>query len=95
MRYLASALTNYAVGPDNIRTGEAQGLLHLDPSSVAVASLGDSKSDPTSCMVQLRRLGPWLLVNAGTSENANSGCGCISVTFNGVYQRIDPARETR
>jgi len=92
VQYFASAFTTYAVTPDNIRTGVARGRLHLDPSSASVAHFGEGGNDPGSCKVTLRRIGAWLLVNDGASEDANSGCGGMGVTFNGVYRHIEKTK---
>ena len=88
-QYMASGVATYAVQPDNVRTGTAEGTLRMSTSATgAVASFTQNAGDPTaSCKVTLKQLGPWLLVNDGASDDANSGCGGMGVTFNGIYQR--------
>jgi hypothetical protein len=87
--YIASGIATYAVGPDNVRTGAASGRLKILSSwSGVVAQFGDGGSDPiSSCTVEIRQLGPRLLVNDGATDDANSGCGGMGVTFNRIYIR--------
>lgn len=94
-QYLASGLATYAVGPENVRTGTADGALQVRSSaSGAVASFTQNAGDPTSsCTVTMKRLGPLLLINDGATDDANSGCGGMGVTFNGIYQRT-PTQST-
>ena len=86
----ASGLATYAVSPTNVRTGVASG--RLKESSFPwgiVARFGIDGSDQTPpCTVEIRQIGPWLVVNDGATEDANSACGGMGVTFNGVYQRV-------
>jgi hypothetical protein len=88
-QYLASGLATYALRPDNLRTGTADGTLHVTPSAFGVvARFTQNAGDPTSeCKVTLKQLGPWLLINDGATDEANSGCGGMGVTFNGIYRR--------
>ena len=92
--YVASGLATYAVGPDNVRTGSADGSLQI--TSAAVASLTQNGDDPTStCKVTMKQVGLWLLINDGATDDANSGCGGMGVTFNGIYQRVQTRAATR
>lgn len=88
-QYIASGIATYSVGRDNVRTGTADGTLHVTTSATgAMASFTQNAGDPTSaCTVVLKQLGPWLLVTDGATDDANSGCGGMGVTFNGIYQR--------
>jgi len=88
-QYAASGIATYAVQPDNVRTGAADGTLRVITSATgAIASFTQNADDPTArCTVTMRQVGPWLLVNDGASDDANSGCGGMGVTFNGIYQR--------
>jgi hypothetical protein len=87
--YVASGLATYAVHAGNVRTGTADGTLRMDG---AIASLTDDSGDPGSpCRVQFRQFGAWLLVNDGATDDANSSCGGMGVTFNGIYRRLPSA----
>lgn len=92
-KYIASGLATYAVSPGNVRTGVAQGTLHVLPSaSGTLARFGSTGDDPTStCVVTIKRVGPWLVMNDGATDDANSNCGGMGVTFNGIYQRTQHA----
>jgi hypothetical protein len=85
-RVLAT-LSASAVGanPDNVRTGGADGALAIRGDLAQMSSQGDP-----DCKVTLRRLGRFLIVNDGASDDANSACGGIGVTMNGVYTRVGP-----
>jgi hypothetical protein len=88
-QYVASGLATYAVRASNVRTGAADGTLHINGS---IATLTDNSMDPTlPCKVQFRQFGARLLVNDGATDDANSSCGGMGVTFNGIYQRTPAA----
>jgi hypothetical protein len=90
--YAAEALAVYAISKDNVRTGVAEGKLIFTstPSGVRLATFGDPGADRTQvCRVQLRKFGPWLLVDDGVTEDANSACGGMGVTLNGIYRMLE------
>jgi hypothetical protein len=91
--YVASGITTYAVQPGNVRIGTANGTLRVTSTPAgAIASFTQNSGDPTSeCKVTLKQLGPWLLINDGATDDANSGCGGMGVTFNGLYRRAQHA----
>jgi len=43
----------------------------------------------------MKQVGLWLLINDGATDDANSGCGGMGVTFNGIYQRVQTRAATR
>jgi len=92
-QFIASGFATYAVRPGNVRTGTADGTLRVTSSpSGVVASFSQNAGDPTSeCTVTMKQIGPWLLVNDGATEDTNSGCGGMGVTFNGIYRRTKHA----
>jgi hypothetical protein len=96
-QYVASGFVTYTVRSGNVRTGTADGTLRVTSSPTGtVASFTQNAGDPTSeCKVILKQLGPWLLVNDGATEGANSGCGGMGVTFNGMFQRTQHATGAR
>jgi hypothetical protein len=69
--------------PDNIRTGGAEGPLTVtgDRAKAVDTRTGEA------CVLQLRRLGPYILANDAASDDANSPCGGMGVTMNGIYLR--------
>lgn len=83
-KVLSASLSASAQGArrDNVRTGGADGDLVLHGDRADLTNSGD----PT-CKVRLRRLGPYLILNDGANDDANSDCGGIGVTLNGVYLR--------
>jgi hypothetical protein len=68
--------------PSNVRTGGADGILNIIGERAHLTS----RSDP-SCRVDVRRLGTFLIVSDGASDDANSPCGGMGVSLNGVYVR--------
>jgi hypothetical protein len=83
-RRLQANLSASASGadPGNVRTGGVEGALIVRGERGRI----DAQGDP-SCTVTLRRLGPFLAVNDGATDDANSPCGGIGVTMNGIYRR--------
>jgi hypothetical protein len=67
---------------DNVRTGGARGELIVQDDRARIG-----EPDDPACKVVLRRLGPFLVVNDGATDDANSDCGGIGVTMNGIYRR--------
>jgi hypothetical protein len=82
---LTASLSASAEGarPDNVRTGGADGDLVPNGDRAELTNSGDA-----ACRVHLRRLGRYLIVNDGADDDANSPCGGIGVTLNGVYVRV-------
>jgi hypothetical protein len=76
-----NAFANMAA-PSDIHTGSAGGALKV----AGEAGHLDSQNDP-DCHIDFRRLGDLLLVNDGAGDGANSACGGMGVTFNGIYVR--------
>jgi hypothetical protein len=79
--HIAAEASARAGGPDNIRTGGAEGLLAIagDRAKVTDAQTGET------CVLELRKLGSLILANDGASDDANSLCGGMGVTMNGLY----------
>ncbi|WP_157134726.1 hypothetical protein [Sphingomonas sp. PAMC 26605] len=79
---LSASLSASAEGgrSDNMRTGGADGDLIVHDDRAELTNRGDAK-----CRVHLRGIGAYLIVNDGASDDANSPCGGIGVTLNGVY----------
>jgi hypothetical protein len=80
---IAAEATARAGGPDNIRTGGAEGLLAItgDRAKVTDRQTGEV------CVLELRKLGTLILANDGASDDVNSPCGGMGVTMNGLYAR--------
>jgi hypothetical protein len=68
--------------PANVHTGGASGALVVTGRTARLDS-----QDEADCHVALRRIGDLMLVNDGATDDANSACGGIGVTFNGIYSR--------
>lgn len=79
---LTASLSASAEGgrSDNVRTGGADGDLMVHGDRAELTNRGDAE-----CRVHLRRIGVYLIINDGASDDANSPCGGIGVTLNGVY----------
>jgi hypothetical protein len=71
--------------PGDVRTGGADGVLAITGDRAQLSAQGDP-----ACKVTLRRLGAFLVVDDGATDDANSACGGIGVTMNGVYVRVGP-----
>ena len=63
-----------------VRTGGADGELSVRGDR---GQLG--RQDDPACKVAMRRLGRFLIVNDEASDDANSPCGGMGVTLNGIY----------
>jgi hypothetical protein len=82
----AEALATLALSRDNVRTGTAGGTLKFRNS--ITASFGQEGSDrANTCRVNIRILGDLLLADDGATDDSNSACGGMGVTFNGIYRR--------
>jgi hypothetical protein len=68
--------------PANVHTGGASGALVVTGRTARLDSQADA-----DCHVAFRRVGELMLVNDGATDDANSACGGIGVTFNGIYSR--------
>ena len=84
---IGASLSASAAGanPSDVRTGGADGDLTIRGDLAQMGPQGDP-----ACKVTLRRLGAFLVVNDGASDDANSACGGVGVTMNGVYARVGP-----
>ena len=80
----ATASATLAVSRDNVRTGEAEGKLNLQRSS---ASFGEEGDRSAVCRVNVRLLDDVLLADDGATDDANSSCGGMGVSLNGIYRR--------
>ncbi|NUQ28989.1 MAG: hypothetical protein HOQ35_10810 [Acidobacteriaceae bacterium] len=80
----ATASATLAVSRDNVRTGGAKGKLDLQRS---VASFGEEGDRATVCRVNVRLLDDVLLADDGATDDANSSCGGMGVSLNGIYRR--------
>ena len=69
-----------------VNVGELEGEMAADGAGLSFG-MGDDKTlsyeeaDDSECKVQMRRLGPYLLVRD------NNNCGGMNVSFTGVYRR--------
>jgi hypothetical protein len=84
-RLYASATATLAVNRDNVRTGGAEGTLTSQGNSTA--SFGEAGDRSTVCRVHLRLLEDVLLADDGATDDANSSCGGMGVSLNGIYRR--------
>jgi hypothetical protein len=80
---IVAEATAQAADPDNVRTGGLEGPLRV---TGAQASVTTTDADGT-CALHLRKLGSLIVANDGASDDANSSCGGMGVTMNGVYAR--------
>ncbi len=81
----AEATATLEVTTENVRTGAAGGTLNLHNG---IAIFGDSGPNrTTTCSIHLRLIGDTLLADDGATDDSNSACGGMGVTFNGIYRR--------
>lgn len=69
--------------PENVRTGGAHGALIIEGDQAKVI---DTQGGET-CQLQLQKIGFLVVANDGASDDANSPCGGMGVSMNGLYVR--------
>jgi hypothetical protein len=80
----ATASATLALSRENVRTGGAEGKLDLQKNT---ASFGEAGDRSAVCRVNVRLLDDVLLADDGATDDANSSCGGMSVSLNGIYRR--------
>jgi hypothetical protein len=81
-----NAVATYAVSPENVRSGVAQGPIKIaEGDGERIATFANDGDAP--CRLTLRRNGALLLVDDGVREDTNSPCGGMGVTLSGVYRK--------